>query len=67
MKYLVQLLSEKSGRRSQLPLLFFIDKIILNVTKRLLLFCNDILKEMKIIITYVQDNKFLPYLHVFHH
>ena len=67
MKYLVQLLSEKSGRRSQLPLLFFIDKKILNVTKRLLLFCNKILKEMKIIITYVQDNKFLPYLHVFHH
>ena len=66
MKYLVQLLSEKSGRRSQLPL-FFIDKKILNVTKRLLLFCNEILKEMKIIITYVQDNKFLPYLHVFHH
>ena len=33
MKYLVELLSEKSGRRSQLPLLLFIDKKILDVTQ----------------------------------
>ena len=67
MKYLVKPLSEKSGRRSQLPLLLFIDKKIVNVTKHLILFCNIILNEMKNIITHVQDNKFLPYLHVFHH
>ena len=67
MKYLVQLLSEKSGRRSQLPLLLFIDKKIVNVAKHVLLFCNKIVKEVKNCITHCQDNKFLPYLHVFHH
>ena len=50
------------GQRRELS-----EATLLNVANYLLPFCSKIRKEVKNIITHVQDNKFLPYLHVFHH